>query len=253
MWAAAKPACRARYRRPPVPDWLIAWLGQIQGGIVRTLAAELRAGGIGTIGFAFVLGALHALTPGHGKAALAAYFLGREARMATGLRVALTAALLHVLSGIALFLVLRFLVGQAPSMLGRNSPTFTAIGYSLIILAGAIMVVQSVRTAHLHGDGSHVLTAGIGLLPCPLTISVLGFAWTQTNMAMVLLVLISLALGISLTIGLVALAAIIGRRTMGVALAGYLPKLERWSRVVQMAAGVLIIGIGVATLISLGR
>lgn len=236
-----------------MPDWLIVWLAQMQGGIVRTLATELRAGGIGAMGFAFALGGLHALTPGHGKAALAAYFLGREANIATGLRIALTAALLHVLSGFALFLVLRFLIGQTPSILGRNSPTFTAIGYGLIIFAGAIMVVQSVRTAHPHGDGAHALTAGIGLLPCPLTISVLGFAWTQTSFGMVLLVLISLALGISLTIGLVALAAIIGRRTMGVALVGYLPGLEHWSRVLQAAAGVLIVGIGVATLLSLGR
>lgn len=253
MRSAAKPACRARCRRRTVPDWLIAWLGQMQGGIVRTLAAELRAGGIGTIGFAFALGALHALTPGHGKAALAAYFLGREARIATGLRIALTAAMLHVISGFALFFVLRVLIGQAPSMLGRNSPTFTAIGYSLIILAGAIMVVQSVRAAHPHGDAARAMTVGIGLLPCPLTISVLGFAWTQTGLAMVLLVLISLALGISLTVGLVALAAIVGRRTMGVALAGYLPGLERWSRIVQAAAGVLIVGIGAATLISVWR
>ncbi len=124
-------------------DWLIAWLGQIQGGIVPTLANELRTGGIGAIGLAFALGALHALTPGHGKAALAAYFLGREARVSKGLRVALTAALLHVLSGFALFLVLRFIVGQMPSMFGRNSPTFTAIGYGLIIVAGAIMVFQA--------------------------------------------------------------------------------------------------------------
>jgi ABC-type nickel/cobalt efflux system permease component RcnA len=236
-----------------MPDWLIAWLGQMQGGIVRTLATELRAGGIGTIGFAFALGALHALTPGHGKAALAAYFLGREARITAGLQIALTAALLHVLSGLALFLVLRFVVGQVPSMLGRNSPTFTVVGYGLIIVAGAIMVAQSLRAPHSHGDGAHALTAGIGLLPCPLTISVLGFAWTQTSSAMVLLVLISLALGIALTIGLVALAAIIGRRTMGIALAGYLPGLERWSRIVQAAAGILIMGLGVATLMSLWR
>ncbi len=99
----------------------------------------------------------------------------------------------------------------------------------------------------------HALTAGIGLLPCPLTISVLGFAWTQSSLGMVLVVLVSLALGIALTIGLVAFAAIIGRRTMGIAMASYLPGLERWSRVIQAAAGLLIIGIGMVTLISLGR
>ncbi len=85
-----------------MPDWLIVWLGQSQGGIVRALATELRGGGIGTAGLAFALGALHALTPGLGKAALAAYFLGRVTHIGKGLRIALLAALLHVLSGFGL-------------------------------------------------------------------------------------------------------------------------------------------------------
>ena len=187
-------------------DWLIAYLASLQGGIVRSLAAELRAGGLGTAVLAFSLGALHALTPGHGKAALAAYFLGQEARVAKGLRVTLSAALLHVLSGFAVFLVLRFIIGQSPSFLGRGSPGFTVVGYGLIVLAGVVMLIQSLRPGSSAHDGSHALTAGIGLLPCPLTISVLGFAWAQSSAAMVGLVLLSLALGISLTIGAVACA-----------------------------------------------
>ena len=89
-----------------MPDWLMLYLGSLQGGIVRSLAVELRAGGLGTAFLAFALGALHALTPGHGKVALTAYFLGRKAHIGKGLRVALSAALLHVLSGFALFLIL---------------------------------------------------------------------------------------------------------------------------------------------------
>jgi ABC-type nickel/cobalt efflux system permease component RcnA len=51
-------------------DTLMAYLGSLQGGVLRTLAAELRADSLGTAAFAFLLGALHALTPGHGKAVL---------------------------------------------------------------------------------------------------------------------------------------------------------------------------------------
>ena len=81
-----------------MPDWLIVYLGSLQAGVMRGLAAELRAGGIGTVALAFTLGAAHALTPGHGKTALAAYFLEKEAKIGKGLRVALAAAFLHVLS-----------------------------------------------------------------------------------------------------------------------------------------------------------
>jgi nickel/cobalt exporter len=234
-----------------MPDWVIAWLGQIQGDIVRTLAADLRAGGVGTAGLAVALGALHALTPGHGKAALAAYFLGREARLGKGLRLALMAAFLHVLSGFGLFLVLRFVVGQVPSLSGRGSPTFAAVGYGLIIVAGLVMLVQAVRPVSSSHDGAHAITAGIGLLPCPLTISVLGFAWSQSSAAMVGLVLISLALGISATIGLVAFIAIVGRRSLGAAFTPMLPSIERYTRIIQASAGALIVAIGLITISSL--
>src|SRR5436190_2970451 len=144
-------------------DWLIVHLSSFQAGVMRALAAELRAGGIGAVALAFTLGAVHALTPGHGKSALAAYFLGREAHIGKGLRVALAAGLLHVLSGFALFFVLRLMVGRALSIAGRPSPTFLIVGYALIVLAGVAMVVQSLRRTHPAHDGLYALTGGVGL------------------------------------------------------------------------------------------
>jgi nickel/cobalt exporter len=234
-----------------MPDWLIVYLGSFQAGVMRSLAAELRAGGVGTVALAFTLGAVHALTPGHGKAALAAYFLGREARIGKGLRVALVAAFLHVLSGFAVFLVLRILIGQLPSISGRPSLTFMLVGYSLIIIAGMVMLIQSLRPAYAAHDGVHALTAGVGLLPCPLTISVLGFAWAQGSAAMVGVVLLSLALGISTTIGIVAVLAIVARTTVGIAMADKLPQIERGARVLQGIAGMAIIAIGAFTVMML--
>ncbi len=233
-----------------MPDWLLLELAQMQGGIVRSLAAEVRAGGLGGLALAFALGALHALTPGHGKAALAAYFLGKDGSLATGVRVALSAALLHVVSGFCVFLALTFVVGQSPSISGRGLPWFTVFGYSLIIFAGAIMLWQSVRPSHTHEHGTGTITAGMGLLPCPLTISVLGFAWIQGTAMIVGLVLIALTLGIATTIGLVAVAAILSRHIVGTALSTHLLGIERWGRIIQGTAGAAIVAIGLYTLIS---
>ena len=227
-----------------MPDWLIVWLGQLQGEVVRTLAAALRTGGWQMAGLAFGLGALHALTPGHGKAALAAYFLGQEAHVGKGLRVALSAALLHVLTGFAIFLVLRVLLGQMPSMSDRGSPLFAAAGYGLIVVSGLLMIVQSLRPAPTRGDPARSLAAGIGLLPCPLTISVLGFAWIQSSWPSVAVVLVSLALGIAATISLVALLAIVVRNGMTVMIGEFLPGLDRWARVAQVGAGVVVVMLG---------
>ncbi len=41
-------------------DWLMTYLASLQGGVVRILAAELRAGGVGAPACAFTLGALRA-------------------------------------------------------------------------------------------------------------------------------------------------------------------------------------------------
>ena len=233
-----------------MPDWIIIWLGQLQAGAMRTLAAEMRSGGLGTAGFAFALGALHALTPGHGKAALAAYFLGREAHLGKGVRIALSAALLHVMSGLGTFIVLRLVLKQMAVMTGRPSLSFTALGYGLIIVAGLIMVVQSLRPGGVaqNDNHGHALVAGMGVLPCPLTISVLGFAWTQSSAVMVSLVLLSLALGISFTIGIVAVVAIAARRSLQPILFRRLADLEYWGRVSQGIAGVIMVLIGLYTL-----
>lgn len=225
-------------------DTFMTTIGQMQGGVMRALASELRAGGLGAAMLATGLGALHALTPGHGKAALVAYFLGHEARITKGLRIALSGALLHVVSGFVAFLILRFILGQAPSISGRGSITFTLIGYGFVMLAGVMMLVQGLRAGRTHAhahDGGHALTAGIGLLPCPLTISVLGFAWLQSSAVMVGVVLVSLALGIALTIGLVALAAILTRKGFGATVVASLPGLERFGRRVLIIAGLTII------------
>lgn len=233
-------------------DWLMGYLASLQAGILRNLAAELRAGGLGTAVLAFLLGALHALTPGHGKLALGTYFLGQEVRVVRGLRVTLSAALLHVLSGFAVFLLFRFIIGQPPSLLGRPSPAFTAAGYGLIVLAGLMMLVQCLRPGSRY-NGTPALIGGIGLLPCPLTISVLGFAWVQSSAVMVGLVLLSLALGISLTIGTVAVLAILLRSTAGAALAGWVSPLERGARIVQGLAGVMIMAVGLYAITDLPR
>lgn len=233
-------------------DWLTFWAAQIQGNLLAGLLAELRAGGLGTAVFALILGALHALTPGHGKAALIAYFLGRDASTARGLQVALAGSGLHVLNGLVLFLVAKFVIGVTASLTGRPPPSVSGIGYALIIGAGLLMFWQSIRPSHARGNADRAIAAGIGLLPCPLTISVLGFAWTQTSLAMILVVIGALFAGVALTIASVAVGAILIRQSVGSALGPRLAGLEPGARIAQGLAGASIVVIGIYTLSRVG-
>jgi ABC-type nickel/cobalt efflux system permease component RcnA len=148
--------------------------------------------------------------------------------------------MIHVAMGFLAFLVLQLIVGQMPTMTARGSPAFALIGYGLILLAGSIMIYQSLKPA-VSKASPHVLTAGVGILPCPLTITVLGFAGAQGSGPMVAVVLVALAAGIAFTIGLVAAIAIAGRRLFGYALMHRMMALEHGARVLQGIAGATIV------------
>src|SRR5688572_27967211 len=78
--------------------------------------ADMQAGSVGAalpIVFAFALGLLHAMTPGHGKLIVFSYLIGREARPGRGMVMGLKVAIVHVLSGIAVFLLVRFAFERA--------------------------------------------------------------------------------------------------------------------------------------------
>jgi ABC-type nickel/cobalt efflux system permease component RcnA len=57
-------------------------------------------------------------------------------------------------------------------------------------------------------------------------------------------VLVSLASGIALTIGVVALLAIVARRSMSATVGILLPGLARWTRFAQIGAGVVVVVLG---------
>ena len=68
---------------------------------------------------------------------------------------------------------------------------------------------------------------------------------------MVGLVLVALALGIALTIGDVALVAILARQSLGAALSAYLPSFNRGGRIIQGIAGAFIIVIALYAMLKL--
>jgi len=230
-----------------------AWLvvATLQREAMGNMASALRGGdGVGLAGLAAGLGALYALTPGHGKAALAAFIAGGRIGMGRALAMAGTAAAMHVVTGAALYFVLYGLLRRTPNLWGRGEPGVVFLGYSLVALAGVIMILQAWRTRPAGTASAITITAGIGVLPCPLTISVLGFTLSQSSMAWAVLALLSLAVGVATTIGTVALLTVLFRTTTEHLVRRYADRFASVGKWLQTVTGGIVVVIALVTMLS---
>lgn len=240
-------------------DWVLSAQRSLQGALsAYVLDLFASFGGFATgMAVATALGLVHALTPGHGKSVIFSYFLGQPASLFTGMRVALGAALTH--GTIAVLLVL--IAGRVISPLGRP----TGPGAWLELIAGAIVAAigalyvglslyaLSRRRAaafpapsHDHGPaGSRpFLAVAMGLLPCPLTIIVVGSAINRGATAGGIALAAGISLGAAVTIGYFGLLGMALRRG-GLALAGgRIHRLASALTWLELATSLLILALG---------
>ena len=181
-------------------------------------------------------GAAHALTPGHGKAMVAAYLVGTSgtARHAFLLGGAVTIA--HTAGVFALGLVtLGLSAFVVPEQL---YPWLTLVSGVLVVLVGLSVLRQRLRSldhraAHDHGDehdhdhdhhgrdgalsSTGILGVGVaaGLLPCPSALVVLLSAVALHRVALGLALIVAFSLGLAATITAVGLVAVLARRAFG--------------------------------------
>jgi|APThiThiocy_cv2_1041547.scaffolds.fasta_scaffold55925_2 ABC-type nickel/cobalt efflux system permease component RcnA len=86
-------------------QWLLAIQRWLYGGIWTNLETSVDVSGVlALLGGAFVFRVVHALIPGHGKAVLAFYHLGRPSRLLDDVVTGTLLALPHI--GLAVFFVL---------------------------------------------------------------------------------------------------------------------------------------------------
>lgn len=235
--------------RLPVPAFLIPG---------DYLARLLHQGDIGWglmlagVFVAFALGAIHALSPGHGKTIVAAYLVGTRgtpmhAVFLGGMVTFTHTVTVFFLGFVTLFLSRYVLPEKISSVLGVIS------GISIVWI-GAVLLYKRARPHHYHHDHDHdhseagtwslvALGASGGLVPCPTALVLLltAISLGRTGLGLVLLVAFSAGLAVVLTaIGLVVLYAKHwlpdGQKAAGHALFRYLP---------VVSAGVIVC-IGVA-------
>ncbi len=98
----------------------------------------------------FVLGGLHALTPGHGKAIVAAYLVGSKGRVIDAVFLGLVVTFTHTFSVIALGIVMLVAQGFAPDDIVPWLSMFSGI---LIVGIGAWLLARNMK--QYYSGGAH--------------------------------------------------------------------------------------------------
>jgi ABC-type nickel/cobalt efflux system permease component RcnA len=190
-------------------------------------------------------GAVHALTPGHGKAMVAAYLVGTKGTPRHAFLLGGTVTFAHTAGVFALgFVTLGLSAFIVPEQL---YPWLTLVSGLLVVLVGASVLRQRLRSRRHHHEQGHdhgndhvhshhphdhhhahaehdnaltskgILGVGVaaGLLPCPSALVVLLSAIALHRIGLGLALIVAFSLGLAATITAIGLVAVFARRTFG--------------------------------------
>lgn len=195
------------------------------------------------LGAAFLAGAAHALTPGHGKALVAAYLAGSRGTAWDAVYLGTVVTITHtstvfVLGGIALYASRKFVMEEVFSWLSIGSGALI-VGFGLWLLRSRWRALRGGAEdgghGHAHGPGGHhqhghshatkagrggLISLGVsaGLVPCPESITVLLISLSINRLGFGLVLLAAFTLG---------LAAVLIAIGVAMTMAG--PALDRFS------------------------
>jgi ABC-type nickel/cobalt efflux system permease component RcnA len=226
------------------------------------------------LGSAFVWGALHALSPGHGKTMVAGYLIGSRGRPKDAALLGLTVTITHTSAVFALGLIT---LAASAYVLPEDLYPWLGIASGAMVIAIGLWAIwtrlrrwRAMRAEHDHGDhhghdhGGHshshepsgapittrsLIALGVsgGIVPCPSALVVLVAAISQHRLGLGLALILAFSVGLAATLTAVGLAVLHGgrliqrlrpeRRLFGGRIAGVLPAL---SATLIVIAGTLI-------------
>jgi nickel/cobalt transporter (NicO) family protein len=182
---------------------------------------------------AFAFGAVHALSPGHGKTLVAAYLVGARGTPRHAVFLGLMVTFTHTISVFALGLVTlylsRFVLPETitPILGAISGITIVWVGGTLLYrrTLGPGMAPLSSGLAHHHGDGrvhTHVpeeisaggliaLGASGGLVPCPSALVLLLTSVSLGRIGLGLTLLVAFSAGLAVVLTAVGLAVLFAK------------------------------------------
>jgi ABC-type nickel/cobalt efflux system permease component RcnA len=199
---------------------------------------------------AFAWGAIHALSPGHGKAMVAAYLVGARGTARHAVALGATVTVTHTAGVFALGLVT---LGLSAYVLPEDLyPWLNLVSGLLVVGVGAYVLRKQLRRRrhhhhHHHHHGPEALSwrgilamgTAAGLIPCPSALVVLLGAVAQGQIALGMLMIVAFSLGLAATLTGLGLAVVQAGRVLG--------RLDVPGRIVAAlpaVSAVLIVGVG---------
>ncbi len=211
---------------------------------------------------------MHALEPGHGKSAIAAYAVGYNSNKRHILVLGISTAIAHTAS----IFILAFILGtMVTSVAGETVHKWIeTISGTLLLMTGAFLLVRAIRKNReadccesKHSSCScgpesvsandkpisfalvSVLGISGGLIPCPTALAVLLSAMTTGQLSHGMWTVCLFSVGISITLCSVALVASFASKSQRRLPFG----LSRWSKFAPIISSVVILAVGLLMLV----
>jgi nickel/cobalt transporter (NicO) family protein len=203
---------------------------------------------------AFAWGAFHAVSPGHGKAMVAAYLVGTRGTARHAVALGATVTITHTIGVFALGVVTltlsQFVLPEDLYPWLTLVSGLMVLGIGAGVLRSRIRRVLRQRRDHNHEHHHHVpedlswrgilaMGAAAGLIPCPSALVVLLAAISQHEVALGLLLIVVFSLGLAGTLTGIGLAVVYAKRL--------LPRLDLSGRIVTAlpaASALAIVAVG---------
>jgi nickel/cobalt exporter len=196
---------------------------------------------LGLLPAGVLFGAVHALTPGHGKSVLASYLLGSRLQAVRATAVAGVLSFTHVGSAVILALLAAPLITRTLGGGVGRAPALELFSRGILVAIGLWLLFRALRGhRHVHGEGVAVGFVA-GLVPCPLTLFAMFLALGRGVPEAGLMFALAMMIGVGLTLSGIALLTILARDAVVGLMARHGASLERLARVLDGLGGLLLI------------
>lgn len=208
---------------------------------------------------AFFLGAAHALTPGHGKAIVAAYLVGSRGRVVDAVYLGSIVTAAHTASVFALGLAA--LYASQHIAMDRIYPWLALASGFLVTTIGGWLLWRRTHShdhphthahdhAHEHVHKGSLFSLGIsgGLVPCPEALVVLMVSISLGRLLLGLAVLVAFSIGLAVVLIVIGIAMVLAAPAVR-SMVGEKP----WVRSLPVASAAVVTALGMVIMLQAAR